>query len=138
MISKIYVTDDSRPKSLEDEFRQIAVDFDGVIHRCSKGFHDGTIYDVPIEGSLEAVKTLAAKYTIVVYSAKARKDRPLVNGKTGVELIWEWLEKYDFAQYVKEVTAEKPRAICYIDDRAVHFENWNDTINVLKDKGVIS
>lgn len=138
MISKIYLTNDSRPKNLEDEFRQIAIDFDGVIHRCSKGFYDGTIYDLPIEGSLEAVETLSKKYTIVIYSAKARKDRPLVNGKTGVELIWEWLEKHGFSQYVYEVTAEKPRAICYIDDRAVHFVNWDDTLQLLAKKNVIS
>ena len=138
MISKTYHTDDNRPKNLEDEFRQIAIDFDGVIHRCSKGFYDGTIYDLPIEGSLEAVKTLSKKYTIVIYSAKAREDRPLVNGKTGVELIWEWLEEYGFSQYVNEVTAEKPRAICYIDDRAVHFANWDDTLQLLVKKNVIS
>lgn len=136
MISKTYHTKDNRPSSLEDEFKQIAIDFDGVIHRCSKGFHDGTIYDPPIEGSLESVKEIASQYTVVVYSAKARSDRPLVNGKTGVELIWEWLEKFGFAQYVSEVTAEKPRAVCYIDDRAVKFDSWDQTMSVLKDHGV--
>ena len=138
MISKTYHTDDNRPSALEDEFRQIAVDFDGVIHRCSKGFHDGTIYDPPIEGSLEAVKELASKYVVVVYSAKARSDRPLVNGKTGVELIWEWLEKYGFAEYVEDVTSEKPRAFCYIDDRAIKFDNWSQAMAALKSYGVVS
>ena len=33
-----------------DENTQIGIDFDGVIHKNSKGFHDGTIYDEPIEG----------------------------------------------------------------------------------------
>ena len=28
----------------------IAVDFDGVIHNNSKGFHDGTVYGEPIDG----------------------------------------------------------------------------------------
>ena len=138
MISKTYHTKDNRPSSLEDEFKQIAIDFDGVIHRCSKGFHDGTIYDPPIEGSLESVKEIASKYTVVVYSAKARSDRPLVNGKTGVELIWEWLEKFGFAEYVSEVTAEKPRAICYIDDRAVKFDSWGETMGLLRDKRVLN
>ena len=137
MISETYHTDDSRPESLEDEFRQIAIDFDGVIHRCSKGYHDGTIYDPPIDGSLESVKKIAKKYTIVVYSAKARKDRPLVDGKTGVELIWEWLDKHGFSEYVEDVTAEKPRAVCYIDDRAVKFDDWSQTMSLLKNKKVI-
>ena len=32
---------------------QVAIDFDGVVHGNSKGFHDGTVYDPPIEGSLD-------------------------------------------------------------------------------------
>ena len=137
MISKIYNTEDNRPSKLEDEFKQIAIDFDGVIHKCSKGYHDGTIYDYPIDGSLEAIKKIASKYTVIVYSAKARKDRPLVNGKTGVELIWEWLETHGFHKYIKEVTAEKPRAICYIDDRAIKFDDWNQTMDFLRTRKVI-
>jgi len=137
VISKTYHTNDSRPSSLEDEFKQLAIDFDGVLHRCSKGYHDGTIYDPPIEGSLNSVKEIAKKYIIIVYSAKARKDRPLVNGKTGVQLIWEWLDKYGFSDYVKDVTAEKPRAVCYIDDRAVKFDDWTQTMSLLKNKKVI-
>jgi len=137
MISKIYKEKDNRPSLLEDEFNQIAVDFDGVLHACSKGYHDGTIYDSPISGSLEAVKQMAQKYKIVVYSAKARQDRPLIGGKTGIELIWEWLEAHGFKEYISDVTAEKPRAICYIDDRAVYFVDWDSTINYLTNKNII-
>jgi hypothetical protein len=137
MISKTYKENDNRPQLLEDEFSQIGVDFDGVIHACSKGYHDGTIYDTPVPGAYDALNELSTKYTIVVYSAKARKDRPLVGGKTGVELIWEWLEKYGMKKFVKEVTAEKPRAIFYIDDRAVKFDSWSQTMDLLTDKGVV-
>jgi hypothetical protein len=128
MISKVYKEDDNRPESLEDEFRQIGVDFDGVVHACTKGYHDGTIYDEPIEGSYSALELLSKKYDIIIYSAKARYDRPLVNEKTGIELIWEWLEKYDMRKFVKDVTAIKPRAIFYIDDRAIRFENWESCL----------
>ena len=49
----------------------------------------------------------------------------LVNEKTGVELVWEWLEKHDVAKYIDEVTHEKPRAEYYIDDKGIKFENKN-------------
>tara|TARA_R110002096_G_scaffold62532_1_gene154494 strand:- start:27 stop:425 length:399 start_codon:yes stop_codon:yes gene_type:complete len=122
----------------DDEKQQIGIDFDGVIHKCSKGYHDGTIYDDPIEGSLEAIQNISTKFTIIIYSAKARSDRPLVNNKTGIELIWEWLEKHGFKEYVKEVTAEKPRAFCYIDDRAIRFTDWQQTREILKNYLVLT
>jgi hypothetical protein len=131
MISKVYKEDDNRPELLEDEFRQIGVDFDGVVHACTKGYHDGTIYDDPIEGSYNALLKLSKKYDIVIYSAKARPDRPLVNGMTGIELIWEWLEKNDMKKFIKDVTAIKPRAIFYIDDRAVRFKDWHSCLSQL-------
>ena len=111
-----------------EEANTIAIDFDGVIHSFELGFHDGTIYGTPIEGSIEAIKKIAKKYTIVIYTAKAKKDRPLINGKTGTELIWEWLRKYQLDSYIKDITAEKPRCICYVDDKAVQFKNWNQAL----------
>ena len=41
---------------------QIAIDFDGVIHKNSKGFFDGTVYDEPIEGSLDSIKKNKPKF----------------------------------------------------------------------------
>ena len=111
-----------------EEANTIAIDFDGVIHSFELGFHDGTIYGTPIEGSIEAIKRIAKKYTIVIYTAKAKKDRPLINGKTGTELIWEWLRKYQLDSYIKDITAEKPRCVCYVDDKAVQFINWNQAL----------
>ena len=118
----------TRQHSFEDETYQIGIDFDGVIHRNSKGFYDGTVYDVPVDGAKEALEAISEKYVIVVYSAKARKDRMLINGKTGVELIWEWLRDHDMAHLVSEVTAEKPRAVCYIDDKAIRFTDWRSAL----------
>ena len=116
---------------LEDETKTIAIDFDGVIHSFEFGFHDGTIYGTPLPGSLESIKKIAEKYKIVIYTAKAKKDRPLINGKTGTELVWEWLKKYEIDTLITDVTAEKPRAVCYIDDKAIQFINWNQTLNDL-------
>ena len=108
---------------------QVAIDFDGVVHGNSKGFHDGTVYDPPIEGSVEAIKWFHSQgLDIVLFTAKVKPDRPLVDGKTGEELIWEWLAKYEINSYIKEITCEKPRAIVYIDDRGIRFESWEQTL----------
>jgi phosphoheptose isomerase len=123
--------DKIREHSYPDETVNLGVDFDGVIHKCSKGYHDGTIYDDPVEGASEALAHLSEKYTIIVYTCKAKKDRGLVDGKTGTELIWEWLEQHDLSQYVSKVTAEKPRAVAYIDDKAIKFTNWADCLTGL-------
>lgn len=121
----------------ETEERTIAIDFDGVIHKSSKGFYDGTIYDDPVPGSLEAIKKIAQQYRVVIFTAKAKKERPLINGKTGKELVWEWLRKYQVAEFIDVVTAEKPRAFLYIDDRGYRFENWDDTFTFLNNIGKI-
>ena len=119
------------PPGFETDSKNIAVDFDGVIHNFDKGFHDGTCYGDPLPGALDAIKTLATKYNDIIFTAKAKPSRPLVNGKTGTELVQEWLEEYDVMQYVTEITAEKPRSQIYIDDKGYHFQNWKDTLKYL-------
>tara|TARA_R100000700_G_scaffold40916_1_gene58459 strand:- start:913 stop:1893 length:981 start_codon:yes stop_codon:yes gene_type:complete len=116
-----------RKHSYPDEEVNVGIDFDGVLHLNSKGYYDGTIYDSPVEGAYEALERLSKDYTIIIYTCKAKPDRGLVSGKTGTELVWEWLKKHNMAQFVNKVTAEKPRARFYIDDKALCFKNWNDT-----------
>ncbi len=116
------------PPGFAAEANNLAIDFDGVIHNAHKGFYDGTCYGEPLPGSLTALRDLSTKYRIVIFTAKAKPNRPLVNGKTGTELVSDWLEKYDVLQYVAEITSEKPRAILYIDDNAYRFVNWPDTL----------
>lgn len=115
-----------------EQQRNIGIDFDGVIHNDSKGFHDGTIYGEPIEGSLEALRKLSANFNIIIFTAKAKPDRPLVNGKNGVELVKEWLIKYGIEKYISEITSEKPRAILYIDDKGFRFDNWENTLQFIQ------
>ena len=126
-----------RKHSYPDEQINIGIDFDGVIHRCSKGYYDGTIYDEPIDGSYKALEQLSKKYTLIVYTCKAKPDRGLVNGKTGTELVWDWLEKHNMSKFVSKVTSEKPRAMAYIDDKGVTFNNWEQVLKELKGKGII-
>ena len=109
----------------------IAIDFDGVIHNHHLGFHDGTVYGEPIHGALEAIKEISNNYKIVIFSSKANPDRPLIKGKTGIELIWEWLDKHQMKKYIQDVTFNKINAKYYIDDKAIHFNDWENTLEIL-------
>ena len=104
-------------KQSEENNKQIAIDFDGVIHKNSLGFSDGTIYDSPIKGTKEALEQLHKKYKIIIFTCKVKPDRPLIKGKTGKQLIKDWLSKHNLLQYIHEITCEKPRAVLYIGDK---------------------
>ena len=136
-LSKLNWNKGIRKHSYPDENVNLGVDFDGVIHKNSKGFYDGTIYDDPIEGTEEALKKLSEKYTLICYTAKAKPDRGLVNGRSGTEMVWEWLEKHNFSQYISKVTSEKPRAVAYIDDKAIRFNNWDSCLKDLEKGDII-
>lgn len=120
-----------------DEMNTLAIDFDGPIHKCSLGYHDGTIYDEPVKDVKEALSLLSSKYNIVVHTCKARKDRGLVDGKTGIELVWEWLIKHGLDEYVVKVTSDKPKAVAYIDDKSVRFVDWKSSITELSDLKIL-
>tara|TARA_B100001123_G_scaffold74689_3_gene84243 strand:+ start:47666 stop:48643 length:978 start_codon:yes stop_codon:yes gene_type:complete len=126
-----------REHSYPDEKINLGIDFDKVIHGCSRGYYDGTIYDPPIHGAAEALEKLSQSYTLIIYTCKAKPDRGLVNGKTGTALVWEWLEKNNLSQFVSKVTAEKPRAVCYIDDKAVRFIDWESCMKELEEIGIL-
>ena len=121
------------PPGFEDELNNIAIDFDGVIHNFDKGWHNGTCYGDPLPGSLEAIRALSEKYNIIIFTAKAKSNRPLVNGKTGTELVKEWLEKYNVMQYIQDITSEKPRAKIYIDDNGYRFNTWEKTLSDIEE-----
>ena len=123
---------DNFPPGFSDEGNNLSIDFDGVIHNFDKGYFDGTCYGGPLPGALEALRTLSNKYRIIIFTAKAKPSRPLVNGMTGIELVADWLERHGVRDCVAEITAEKPRAFLYIDDNAYRFNNWADTMNFVR------
>jgi 5'(3')-deoxyribonucleotidase len=121
------------PPGFETSRKIVAVDFDGVIHNADKGWGDGTCYGDPLPGSIESIKKLSETYDVIIFTAKAKPDRPLVNNKTGVMLVREWFDRHGILEYIKDVTSEKPRAELYIDDNGYRFENWNDTLKFVED-----
>jgi hypothetical protein len=100
----------------------IAIDFDGVIHDKDhpvKGKRMGP----PMVGAGESVRLLRKRgYKIIVHTCMA-----VTPG--GKQTVADWLDYYDIP--CKEVTATKPIADLYIDDKALRFEDWADTLNYL-------
>lgn len=118
------------PPGFESDSSNLAIDFDGVIHDDYLGFHDGTCYGPLIRGSSRALELLSRRYRLVVFTAKAKPSRPKINGKTGQELVWEWLRENQIDAFIAEVTSEKPRAIAYIDDKAIKFNSWDEIFSM--------
>ena len=40
-------------------------------------------------------------------------------------------------KFVTKVTAEKPRAVCYIDDKGIRFTDWVDALESMETLGII-
>lgn len=91
--------------------KTICLDFDGVLHAYTKGWHDGSVYDPPMPGALESVQRLSERFKLVVQTSR-----------DNLEEVRAWLERHGFP--LMDVTNRKPPAVLYIDDRAFRFESW--------------
>lgn len=102
----------SRPKT-------IMVDLDGVI--CTEElFHDRPLAQ-PIAGAREALRDLrAAGHTVIIYTARGWSEHRVTR---------HWLEQHGI-EY-DGLHMGKPVADVWIDDRAVRFTNWPDTLTQL-------
>lgn len=127
----------------------LALDFDGVIHRYSLGWHDGTIYDPPMPGAVESITTLMEHVSVFIHTTREPEqvmpwlenlgfdvtidercgvcatvgpsaDCPLCEGSG---LLHFWSERGQLL-----VTNRKLPALAYLDDRAVHFTDWDNAL----------
>jgi hypothetical protein len=111
----------------------VAVDFDGVIHAYSKGWHDGTIYDQPMPGALAALVKLLGQYSVMIFTTRrpAQVCRWFETVDLGVPVVAdsddELSEFWDDRSRIL-VTNRKLPAVAYIDDRAIRFENWDQAL----------
>lgn len=98
----------------------IAVDFDGVIHTYDRGWQDGEIYGELVPGAREALSLLAQRFRLVVFTARYDLDA-----------VRDWLKQKHIDQFFKDVTNKKPAAYAYLDDRAIRFISWDQTLEEL-------
>jgi len=117
-----------------ERVQTVCVDFDGVLHRYSKGWHDGTCYDEPIPGALDALRTLMETCAVVVHTS--RRNTFEVAGwlyQRGFSCQFESGPSDDDPEFWNErgtllVTTRKLPAVAYIDDRGIRFRNWDQAL----------
>ena len=97
------------------EYRPTVVfDFDGVIHSYKSGWQGTDIIPDPVvPGIIEAIDHLRAHgYMVVIVSTRCASSE-------GMEAVKDYLAENQIV--VDGVLAEKPPALCYVDDRAICF-----------------
>ena len=92
----------------------ISIDFDGVLHWYRQGWMDGSIYDPPVPGAVDAVRELVkAGFYPFVLTARV--------GDSGQGVaIKDWLYLHGFP--TMDITNVKRPALVYIDDRGIRFD----------------
>jgi hypothetical protein len=108
--------------------KTVAVDFDGVIHKYSQGWKDGTTYDVPMPGARVALQLLIDHgYRVVIFSTR---DSIQIRDWFGCHMpefptrILSDHERFYNDEGIIGISRHKPVAFAYIDDRAIHFQDW--------------
>lgn len=102
--------------------KSIVFDFDGVIHKYSKGWQDGSIYDEPVKGIKNVINELHKDYDIYVVTTRARE-------LSGEYAVRNYLDKHGI-EY-DAVTSIKVPAMVYVDDRGLNF-NPDDIDTLVK------
>lgn len=117
----------------------VAIDFDGPIHRYSRGWQDGSIYDEPSPGAWDAIARIQRRHAVFIFTSRDTLavqawlaqhaprelgvfvsdpgERYFTGNGGGPVPFWEDRDRI-------LVTNRKLPATAYIDDRAVHFQDW--------------
>jgi hypothetical protein len=92
----------------------LAIDFDGVIHNNpTKGMGN------PIEGAKESLHKLYWDNRIIIHSVRATTE-------DGKRMIESWMNEKEIPYH--EVTSTKPQADVYLDDKAIRFTRWDESM----------
>ena len=100
----------------------IAIDFDGVIHDKLRPV-EGRKMGRPIDGAQASVTRLKDDGNmIIIHTVMAASVR-------GIQAVADWMKYYSIPYDLIMFT--KPNADVFIDDKAIRFESWSDTLNKL-------
>ena len=118
--------------------KRILIDLDNTIHKYSKGWADGQIYDDAYSGAKESIDWLKNQgYEIVIFTTRLSKENCNEYGQNLQEQVINvenWLHDHDI--YFDRLTAEKLGAYFYVDDRAITIRdgNWDDVLMEIKER----
>jgi len=116
----------------------LALDFDGVIHKYSQGWHDGSIYDDSVPGAIEFIAEMMWKHQWSIFIMSTRDPQQIKEWfeqkifKPGQESLFsvtvidesvqKWTNKCNLG-----ITNRKLQATVYVDDRGLTFDgNFDD------------
>lgn len=99
---------------------RIAVDFDNVLYDYDGKWAGGSLQRLPVAGAVQAMQRLAGEgHTLIIFSTrgwlKAHRERMAT-----------WLTAAGIP--FKEIARTKPNADLYIDDKALHFVDWESAL----------
>jgi hypothetical protein len=116
----------------------IAVDFDGVIHKYSRGWGNGDIYDDPMPGAFMSLEILMHKEPVFIHTARSpRKVADWIEEKSGYNIEcttrhprkWYGVREHFWNRKgILLVTNRKYPATTYVDDRGYRFTSWDAEI----------
>jgi len=108
-----------------ETFKRAMIDLDGTIHKYSKGYQDGSLYDDVFDGAREVINWLRDNgFNIVIFTTRAsvrNAEETNTNLEQQIEEIKNYLRKHNI--YFDEITGDKLAADFYIDDKAIHIPN---------------
>ncbi len=113
--------------------RTVAIDFDGVIHKhVSKWTVAHEIHDDPVEGAFDFIERVLEEFDVTIFSARAAD--PMGSKAIVGWLIHHWMAAGRDRAIIERVviSARKPHAFIYIDDRGWRFEGTFPTMEELR------
>jgi hypothetical protein len=105
----------------------LALDFDGVVHRYSKGWEGGDIYDPPTDGFFEWLIEAQEHFTVIIHSSRCKDQGAVAKmAKWLAHHAEMWRGKTERPLMLNVgFSIKKPAAFLTIDDRALTFEgDW--------------
>lgn len=102
--------------------KRLLIDFDGVIHKYSKKWNGGSIYDIPVNNAFDILNDYLDNFSVYIFSTRC-------NSKQFINEITFWFGANGFKRTTElKYTYEKIPCHLIIDDRCFQFRGVFPTV----------